>query len=381
MVGTESGGEYSEERGRKTRWAKLIRYAVFAGCVVVLCGGAVTAVVFVLVPDFPSTILLSRGTDRSISNGRILSAHDHEGCYYESGVAYICRNGVGSVAWSPDGTMLASSGFDGRIIVSDVRTDVLRQTLEEETAAVHSPVWSPDGTRMATRMDTGSERNIVVWDMETGELLYNLSEGAEFIWSPDGTLLATTSSRGITIWDMVTGERQNTLPVGSSIVWSPDGTTLATTAHEGIGSTKINLWDLVTGEQVQTLEESSDFIISLAWSPDGNRLASISYENTVTIWDLATEEILLVHEFSGISTGLPIVRRAQYAPLSPDWKRVASIQGSDVAVWDLETGEQLQLLEGHTESVEDFAWSPDGTVLATGSSDGTVIIWSVGPSF
>jgi WD40 repeat protein len=59
-------------------------------------------------------------------------------------------------------------------------------------------------------------------------------------------------------------------------------------------------------------------------------------------------------------------------------KLASESSGGTVTLWDTETGERLEILEGHTDSVESVAWSPDGTKLATGSVEGTIVLWDVG---
>jgi WD40 repeat protein len=145
-------------------------------------------------------------------------------------------------------------------------------------------------------------------------------------FSPDGTILATTSDdQTVRLWDPVTGKQLRTLtghtrPV-YGVAFSPDGTILATA-----GDDTVRLWDPVTGTQLRTLTGHTRPVYDVAFSPDGTILATASSDNTIRLWD-------------------PV------------------------------TGTQLRALAGQSAFVWDMAFSPDGLLLASGSGDGTVRLW------
>ncbi|KAJ5899031.1 hypothetical protein N7495_003775 [Penicillium taxi] len=280
------------------------------------------------------------------------------------------RGLVRSIAWSPDGTRLASGSMDDTVRIWDLATGQSVSTLEGHRGLVRSIAWSPDGTRLAS----GSIDNTVrIWDPATGQSVSTLeghSDSVESIaWSPDGTRLASGSyDNTVRIWDPATGQSVSTLEGHSdsvsSIAWSPDGTRLAS----GSSDNTVRIWDPATGQSVSTLEGHSNRVLSIAWSPDGTRLASGSYDNTVRIWDPATGQS--VSTLEGHSDWVSSIA------WSPDGTRLASGSSDNtVRIWDPATGQSVSTLEGHSDWVSSIAWSPDGTRLASGSSDNTVRIW------
>ena len=267
-------------------------------------------------------------------------------------------DGVTAVAWSPDGTRIATGSDDGVWVLDAVTGEDLFSL--ERGREVGSVAWSPDGTRIAT----GSDDGVWVLDAVTGEDLFSLERGREVgsvAWSPDGTRIATGSDEGVQVWDAVTGKELLSLERGRevwSVAWSPDGSRIVT------GSTfdGVRVWDAVTGENVLSLKHSYR-VGSVAWSPDGSRIAICSIFGDVRVWDAVTGEKLL--SLSGYRVGS--------VAWSPDSSRIAT--GSDeggVQVWDAVTGENVLSLSGYR--VGSVAWSPDGSRIATGSDEG-VRVW------
>jgi WD40 repeat protein len=277
---------------------------------------------------------------------------------------------VWAVAYSPDGTRLATAGDDGSTRIWDPETGTELTHLTGHTSAVQAVAYSPDGTRLATASNDGSTR---IWDPETGTELTHLTGHTSAVWavaySPDGTRLATASNDGSTrIWDPETGTELTHLTGHTSAVravaYSPDGTRLATASIDG--STRI--WDPETGTELTHLTGHTSAVRAVAYSPDGTRLATASNDGSTRIWDPETGT-----ELTHLTGHTSAVRAVAY---SPDGTRLATASNDgSTRIWDPETGTELTHLTGHTSAVRAVAYSPDGTRLATASNDGSTRIW------
>jgi len=235
-----------------------------------------------------------------------------------------------------------------------------------------SVAWSPDGKLLAM----GSyDKTAKVWDAGTGKEVLTLSGHFDPVcsvaWSPDGKLLATGSyDKTAKVWDAGTGKEVLTLSGHSagvdSVAWSLDGECLAT----GSWDNTAKVWDAKKGKVLLTLRGHSESIASVAWSPDGRRLATGCRDRTVKVWDAETGKTLWT--LSGPESEVTSVA------WSPDGKRLATGSGDHtVMVWDAASGMGLLTLRGHSESIASVAWSPDGRRLATGSGDQTAKVWDI----
>ncbi|MEL6815164.1 MAG: caspase family protein [Cyanobacteria bacterium J06598_3] len=292
---------------------------------------------------------------------------------------------VWDVAFSPDGTMLATVSADKRIRLWDAATGEALNTLpsDDNLIAAHrntiwSVVFSPDGTMLATASD---DRTVKLWDVETGEVSKTLEGHSDWVvsavFSPDGSMLATASAdKTVKLWDVATGEVSKTL-VGhgdrvNSVAFRPDGRTVASASTDQT----VKLWDAVTGEVMRTLpgeqdggEGHSDRILSVAFSLDGKTVATGSADQTVRLWNAATGDWLNTLEGHGDS-----IWRVTF---SPDGNTLVTASADQtVKLWDAATGELLDTLEGHSDSVNNVAFGPEGETLVTVSADQTVRLWA-----
>lgn len=146
--------------------------------------------------------------------------------------------------------------------------------------------------------------------------------------------------------------------------FSPSGERFAT---KGENNT-IHVWDVGTNSLLVTLRGHTDYVSGMAFSPDGTRLASSSLDGTAIIWDLTSGKALFT-----LRGHTGPVENVDY---SPDGKRViTSSVDSTAIIWDATTGDQLLTLSAPAYTVLDMAYSPDGTRIATANQDGTARIW------
>ena len=303
--------------------------------------------------------------------------------------------GVTSVAFSPDGTMLASGSEDQTVKLWAVATHTNIATLRGHTDGVWSVAFSPDGKILASGAgDPGirfpADNTVKLWDVETNTNIATLEghEGrvASVAFSPDGKILASGSDdETIKLWDVATHTNTATLEGHTdrvaSVAFSPDGTILA--SGGGTFDETVKLWDVETNTNIVTLEGHEGRVASVAFSPDGTILASgggdaffpeffpESSDNRVTLWDVASGEPIAS---LGGHTG-----EVWSVTFSPDGTMLASAGGTfdnRVKLWDVDSGEPIATLEGHTEVVSSVAFLSDGTRLAAGSGL-TILLWDV----
>ena len=280
---------------------------------------------------------------------------------------------VASVAFSPDGTLLASGSLDDTVKLWDVSTERQIATLPGRPPLLVA--FSPDGKTLAV----GTwDHTVELWDVATQERIATL--GHEVVvsytvsFSPDGKTLAVgTWDNTVELWDVATQERIATLgheAVVNAVSFSPDGTLLASGSRDNT----VKLWDVATRERIATLGHGAE-VDAVSFSPDGTLLASGSGDGTVKLWDVATRDQIatLKHHTNGWYNG-----GATSASFSASDGALLATKGESgsVILWDVLTREKIVTF-WHTDEIRSMSFSPDGTTLAAGGADGTILLWNV----
>ncbi len=276
---------------------------------------------------------------------------------------------VYDVDWNEDGSLLASAACDGRdatamhcmtggIIVWDVkrRSQVSQLSFPHHShpvatrmeqkegkasavdphsqpgAEVRAVAWSKDGRTLAVGNAAGAVR---IWDTATWQLTHEATphwQITDMAWSPDGRLAVAARDNTITVWDRSGTRLTQVLKQHSLDVYAVDWhTTMPLLASAG-GDRTVVSWDADRDEIVQTLQGFGGSVRSVAWHPGGRHLAVTAYTPA-----LGAAEILVYDAQS--------------------WRVVA--RGVGEGVW----------------SFRSLAWSPDGSVLASGGTDYVITLW------
>lgn len=237
---------------------------------------------------------------------------------------------IASVAWSPDGTKIASSQLEDEIHIWDVSSMGLLNTLAPAESSYSTLAWSPDSTQIAGYVDD----DILIWNIDDNQPVFRWNAHASYVsdikWADNGLLASTGHDEITRIWDVSTqveiASFRNVEYVAAHASWNADGTQIATAEYSAV-----KVWDIDTKSQLAANFEYALAIWNFSWSSDGSQIAT-------TLWD--------------------------------------PIYGNIVQIWDATDGSHIiDLPQVHVNRIVDIAWSPDGTTIATSEADDRIILW------
>jgi RNA polymerase sigma factor (sigma-70 family) len=266
--------------------------------------------------------------------------------------------------------------------------------------------FAPDGRRLAS---VSGINQLCLWDVQSQKPVHRLTQTAPrsrqshraTAFSPDGKWLATLRSDGmVQLWDARNGQKQRLLEFkgrpqffgSSDLTFSPDGTLLAATGRTGNGNPLVCIWDATTwgalpeltaemnaptGEAPKMVPGRFFFgsweptvVHRLAFAPDGRTLAMNRWQQTIPVWEMASGKQRLVLQGHQESTVWVAYTRDGRTLASASWDNT-------IRLWDLETGKELRCLTGHRGKANSLAFTPDDNTLVSAGDDSTVLYWDV----
>jgi WD40 repeat protein/beta-lactamase regulating signal transducer with metallopeptidase domain len=341
-------------------------------------------------------------------------------------LVYATAAGVASVAFSPDGKYIASSGYDSLAVIREFPSGKVVAVLPLDGTG--RLAFSPDGNMLVTATES---KTIKLWNAKTGAEIARL-DGELLRWycvgfSTDGKLVAAGGGEfnqengptGVTIWDTTTLKQVGKIQghKGGPVVgltFSPDGKTLVTGGEDAAA----RLWQIDGFKPLGMLEGHESRVKSMAFTRDGKTLVTSSFDGTVRLWNVDKQmpitrldghvapvrAVVLTPDDKTIFSGgahrilkawdLATHREtASYQPApeppgeesiilataySPDGKTLATVhENGAVRLRNAANGDLIQTLQGHEDAATCLVFTKDNKTLITGSSDRTVKLWDL----
>jgi len=271
-----------------------------------------------------------------------------------------------SVAISPGGRTLASGAADRTIQLWDLDTGELRSTLRD-TDWVGPLSFAADGRTLASG---SADQSVKLWDMETGQVRAVFKHPGpvrSVSVSTDGKVVASAGDdQMVALWESASGQLLNTLSGHTGAVlhvaFSPDGVSLASSGADGI----TRLWDVESGDLQTLFRHHLGPIHHAAFAPDGRTMASASADGTVKVWNVEAEQV-----------SLTLTEEATSVAFSPDGSILATGGETTIKLWVVRTGQILTTIEMDSDWVKSLSFSPDGKALAWVDDDEVVEVWDL----
>lgn len=324
---------------------------------------------------------------------------------------------VDSLVFSKDGSMLVSGtrGHTGILFwdIAQRRIERIFPSLTDHDLP-SSSAFSPCEKLLATspRRETSKVGNITIWNIVSGAQVVELVGHQKYVYllafSPTAEYLISVCPESIIVWDAVSWEKRHVLrgnidTIRATTVFHPDGKNFVTASSDG----GVLFWDVKRGEQLFSFpttklldttlykgrsedihriieQQKSDSRSTrstngITFSPCGTLLVgAIRDEGEIRVWDARTSETrmaILLPQSCQRQRAFAFSPCGDYLASGAWWQE--GQEKVSIRLWQINTGENIATFWGHTTDIHDLAFSPDGTLLASASFDGTILLWGM----
>ncbi len=310
--------------------------------------------------------LISTGVDKTVRIWQVFNRYSNQ------------AEAISSVAVSPTASNIYAASEDGKINIwrnnADGRQELIR-TFKASKNTISQIKYSPNGKLIAS---SGWDKTIKLWNAESGKLINTLKghkDGVNSIaFSPDNqTLISGSEDKTIKIWNIINKPKLIKTLTGhtdsiKAVSISPDGKIIASGGYDNT----IKLWS-IAGELLQTIDAHKLAITSLAFTPDGKTLASGSWDNTVKLWSI---------DDVGKSSKLLHTLRHQDGVITISFNTDGTVLASgsgdrNIKLWNTATGELIKILRGHTSQINSLAFSSDDRSIISGEEQQGLFWWNL----
>jgi WD40 repeat protein len=277
------------------------------------------------------------------------------------------------VRYSPDGRTLATASLDGTVKLWNAGSGTERATLEGTGLSLWSVSWNGNGEQIAASSDVAG--TITIWNADSREVVntLQLSQGIvrTLAYSDDGSVLASGGIGGTVVLHILETDQRVTLPGGAPTVQYltfVGETDLVAISDRGV----VVLIDLSQQREAVSFDGLDGVALSVASTPDRRTLAAGNEQGDIALWDIESRNLL--RTLRGL--------RGPIATLSfsRDGSRLVAVTNDPnneptIGLWNTENGELLQSFKGHTGVVTGLSLRADASMIASSSVDGSLRIW------